>query len=128
MKILYLDQFIVSDLADSQTEEYRDLKRLLKDLVESKEIICPLSLEHYLESASRSDEEAMRNDELMNQLSSGKCFYPEFYITTFLINALLKGKPFTQGLYIEEAKKNVFKDKLKIEHYRNTNQKLRDSR
>jgi hypothetical protein len=53
MKIIYLDQFIVSDLADSANQEWKEIRLSLEELADSGEICCPLSMEHYLESSSR---------------------------------------------------------------------------
>ncbi len=125
MKILYLDQFIVSDLADSKNQFYIEMRESLEELVFSKKLICPLSMEHYMESSSRSDDDALKNDNLMNSLSGGMCFYDEFYITTFLINAKIKNKPFAQDMYIDKAVKNIFRDKSNIEKYRNISQKFK---
>jgi len=72
MKLIYLDQFIVSDLADSKSLEWQELRNIFEELVELELIICPLSFEHYLESSSRNNQEALSNDKLMNKLSGGK--------------------------------------------------------
>lgn len=128
MKIIYLDQFIVSDLADFSSDKHSEIRKLLENLVKAKKVICPLSMEHYLETASRSNIDARKNDELMNSLSGGKCFYQEFYISTFLIIALLRNQPFKNDMFIDDAVKNIFNNESAIQNYRNANQHYKESR
>lgn len=126
MKIIYLDQFIVSELADSQTDDWKEIRQILEELASQGKICCPLSMEHYLESSTRNEIDALKNDRLLNVLSNGKCFYIELYITTFLINAFVKEQPYTLEMYIGDAIKNFFDDNTKIENYRRSNQQYKN--
>jgi len=40
MKIIYLDQFIVSELADSQTDDWKEIRQILEELASQGKICC----------------------------------------------------------------------------------------
>lgn len=126
MKIIYLDQFIVGDLAIKEDKMWKDLRDLLEKLAKSGKIISPLSYEHYLESSPLIYPKAAAYDELMNILSNGKCFYHELYITTYLIIAYVRNEEFTQKMFITTGRENIFQNESEIEVFKDINKKLKD--
>lgn len=118
MKIIYLDQFAVSNLADSVSNEWEEIKINLKFLVKERKIICPLSIEHYLESSLRNFEGAKANDLLLNILSKNQCLETEFYITTKLIISLIRDGQTNTDNFIRKATKNYFQDESKITEFK----------
>lgn len=122
MKIIYLDQFFVSNLNDLPSKIWEEINELIFGLVERNKLICPLSFEHYIESAKRKIPDAQRNDEILNKLSGGKIFQIDFYINVELIKRFIRKEPITNSVYIVEAIKNKLTEPNTIEKFRKIGQ------
>lgn len=123
MKIIYLDQYLVSDLADKVTETHSEISKLLINLQEKGKICCPLSGEHYLESSKRNLEDAKKNDAFLNKVSGGLCFHPNFNITVESIQRYIRKKPINHSTYLGEGIPNLFqKDTFIVETQKRTDE------
>lgn len=110
-KILYLDQFIVSHLADETDDLYLKIKKIIIELFERGKLVCPLSPEHYFESSQRNLEDARRNDSFLSSISGGKCFLHTIYVHINLLKAVGNEVDFCIEDFIGDAHPNKFRDK-----------------
>jgi hypothetical protein len=109
-KILYLDQFIVSNLSDEVDDFHSGLKNKIISLYEKGLMLCPLSPEHYFESSFRNKEEAVKNDVFLNNISGGKCFFYTIQVHINLMMAIGSGKDFSIDDFIGDAVPNKFNE------------------
>ena len=74
-KILYLDQFAVSNMVDStEGSVWYKAKTALLNAVKSNRVICPIPMEHYIETGARHREDAIRQDDFFVEICGGKMF------------------------------------------------------
>jgi len=118
MKIIYLDQFFVSNLNDLPSKTWVEISEFLFRLSKRKKLICPLSFEHYIESAKRKIYDAKRNDEILNKLSGGKIYQIDFYINVEYIKRYIRNEPITNSVYLADAVKNKLNEPEAIEKFR----------
>ena len=92
MHCLYLDQFAASHICDSPPNEiWTRISSLVKEGVEKRRLICPLSVEHMIETSGKKLETARIHDEEYRKLSFGWSFYPEADVTSRLIICKIRG-------------------------------------
>ncbi|GMN11361.1 hypothetical protein MTsPCn9_10320 [Croceitalea sp. MTPC9] len=124
-KCIYLDQFAVSDLlAPDSNSLWGSIRALiLKKRAEGK-LYCPLSHEHFLETAKKRKTDAQRHDQFLTTLSDGFAFKPDLFITSQLISSRLRGNRVTQKTFfyanidskMSTDENYIFFDKLANEH------------
>ena len=78
-KIICLDQFAASKM-DNKEGEWGYARELLYHAVKDNLAICPIPMEHYVETSKRSLEKAISTDSLLRSFSIGYGFKPWEYI------------------------------------------------
>lgn len=87
-KIIYLDQFSVSDMLDTKSLPiWNEIREKIVLLKKKEQIFCPLSSEHFLETAQKEQFSANIHNEFYTSLSDGFCIKPEIFITSQLISS-----------------------------------------
>lgn len=77
--IIYLDQFSVSEMVFGGGI-WETIRTLLVNAAESGKVICPIPLEHFIETAGLERAKAIQQDQFFKSISHGKSFYPWEYI------------------------------------------------
>jgi len=77
--VIYLDQFSVSEMIFGEGV-WETIRTLLVNAVESGKIICPIPLEHFIETAGLERINAIQQDQFFKSISHGRSFYPWEYI------------------------------------------------
>ena len=77
--IFYLDQFSVSEMVFGKGI-WETIRTLLVNAVESGKVICPIPLEHFIETAGLERNKAIQQDQFFKSISHGRSFYPWEYI------------------------------------------------
>jgi hypothetical protein len=114
--IIYLDQFASVGLFESKSAEWIKVKELILDCVEKKIAICPISMEHYIETSQKEEKMAITLDNEFYKLSCGFAFKPELFITSQLIISLIRKNNITLKTYLyDEIFSNVLSDKKKLD-------------
>ena len=72
-KIIYLDQFAASKMVDEEGL-WKEAKDLLVEAVNRHKVICPIPMEHYVETGGRNREFAIKQDDFFRSISGGKRF------------------------------------------------------
>lgn len=62
-KIVYLDQFAVSNMVSEISSIWIEAKEVLIHSVQSGKVICPIPMEHYIETGTRLQREAIKQDD-----------------------------------------------------------------
>ncbi len=78
-QIIYLDQFSVSEMVFGEGI-WETIRTLLVNAVESGKVICPIPLEHFIETAGLERDKAIQQDLFFKSISQGKSFFPWEYI------------------------------------------------
>lgn len=74
-KIVYLDQCAVSNMIDAEEGRvWFEVKKSIIKAYNQNKIICPIPIEHYLESGARHREDAIRQNDFFVEISGGKEF------------------------------------------------------
>jgi hypothetical protein len=111
--IIYLDQFATNGIVETDNSEWRYIKELIYRGVKSNQIICPMSIEHLIESSQKDYNKAKYLDNEFYKLSGGYAFKPEMLITPQLTISLLRGNNITLRTFLyENINKNILSDKL----------------
>lgn len=93
---IYLDQFAVSNLFDTSSEPlWAAILEKLAEKHAQKRIICPISMEHWLESSNKTQESAILVDQKFQYLSNGLAFLPEPQVAANYMIALARKRPIT---------------------------------
>jgi len=98
---VYLDQFVVSDLIDESTELWKEIKSLLESCHRENILYCPLSVQHFLETAKKELEAARGHHEYFLKLSDQYFFKNELFLTTQLISSLIRNNRHTVKTFLE---------------------------
>ena len=77
--VIYLDQFSVSEMVFGEGV-WETIRTLLVNAVESGKVICPIPLEHFIETAGLERINAIQQDQFFKSISHGRSFYPWEYI------------------------------------------------
>ena len=77
--VIYLDQFSVSEMVFGEGV-WETIRTLLVNAVESGKVICPIPLEHFIETAGLERINAIQQDLFFKSISHGRSFYPWEYI------------------------------------------------
>src|SRR4030042_1707244 len=104
MQCIYLDQFAVSNICDMPDEIWAEISSLIKRGLQLKRIICPLSIEHLLETSGKPLDKAVKHDEEFQKLSFGWSFYPEPEISAHHIICRLRNIKKTKHHFIRKKK------------------------
>ncbi len=108
MSCVYLDQFAVSNIANEQIDDqWQKIYQLLNAGVEKRKIICPISFEHYIETARRPIEKAIVQDQTFKALSFGWSFLTEPFVACWQILTLIRKLKPSKHHYIEKRKHNA---------------------
>lgn len=74
-KIVYLDQCAVSNMVDAEEGSiWFEVKKSIVKAYSHNKILCPIPIEHYLESGARHREDAIRQNDFFVEISGGKEF------------------------------------------------------
>lgn len=71
--IIYLDQFAVSNLV-LNGGIWQDIHFQLVNAVENGKVLCPIPLEHFVETVGMERSSAIQQDRFFKSISHGKCF------------------------------------------------------
>ncbi len=97
MRVIYLDQNILSALVrpekHPQTEELREMMRLLLERADAREITCPVSPAQLEEIANDQDpQRSAQKTSLLERVSGGMSFRPTKHVLTAQARALFRNK------------------------------------
>lgn len=86
MRCIYLDQNASSNICSPTTEgKWAEISFLVKEGVKNKKLLIPISIEHYLETSTRTRGDALHHDNELRKLSFGWSMYPEPIISANLL-------------------------------------------
>lgn len=113
-KIICLDQFAASKM-DSREGEWGYARELLSRAVNDNLVICPIPMEHYVETSKRSLEKAISTDSLLRSFSIGYGFKPwEYIVMGEILSVVESKKPISwEVLYFNPISESM--------NFRNTN-------
>lgn len=103
---IYLDQYATSGIFENENPIWKELKRLLLLASESNRIICPKSVEHFLESSQKESLKAKDLDSKFSKLSKGYAFKADLFITSQLLISKIRNNKITKRTYFEENVKS----------------------
>jgi len=72
-QIIYLDQFSVSEMIFGEGT-WKTIRALLVNAVEKGKVLCPIPLEHFVETVGMERSKAIQQDQFFKSISRGKCF------------------------------------------------------
>jgi len=98
---IYLDQYVISNLIDSNEEIWTALKRLLIRGINSGKVIIPYSFEHLIETSQRSIEKAKAHDKFLFDLSQGIKISGEPLVTSRIIRNRIRKRRDSLTTYSE---------------------------
>lgn len=88
---LYLDQFAASNIFDESTDKlWEQVSVLITKKASEGKIICPMPMEHLLESSNKIEERAITLDLKFHELSKGYAFLPEAEIASNYIESIVR--------------------------------------
>lgn len=112
-KIVYLDQCAVSNMIDAEGGSiWFDVKKSIVNAYSQNKILCPIPIEHYLESGARHREDAIRQNDFFREISGGKefCLW-EDVVTNEIIYWIKHHKPCPISSYLRDLDlSNDFRD------------------
>lgn len=80
-RVVYLDQFVISQLANKESRDWIQLRRKLKRLAKAQYWIFPMSSTHFDETTQSTNRvRAKRELRMMKDLSQGRLFRPSWEI------------------------------------------------
>lgn len=124
-KCIYLDQFAISEMVMPDiTPVWLEIKNQLIELHELGIIYCPLSAEHFMETAKKDFEDAQEHDLFLNKLSDNYCFKSEAFISSQLLSSKARGNNITLKTYMYDNVKQIFKSKDNHAFFEKKNQEL----
>lgn len=98
---IYLDQFVVSDLIDESSDLWKEIKILMDARHRENIIYCPLSVQHFFETAKKDLAAARLHHEYFLKLSDKYFFKNELFLTTQLISSLIRNNKHTVRTFLE---------------------------
>jgi len=112
--IIYLDQFASSGIFESTSIEWLQVKKLITKGYNKGQLICPLSVEHFIETSQKHKNKAIFLDSEFYKISGGYAFKPELFITSQLISSLIRKNNITLRTYMDELlhEKALANDKI----------------
>lgn len=99
---IYLDQFAVSELVESNLSIWKEIKNLILELYSNNLIFCPISFEHYIETSGKKLNEFMKHHNFLYSISSGYSMKPEMFITSQLISSRIRRNNITSKTFLIE--------------------------
>lgn len=96
---VYLDQFAVSNLVDDHPD-WLGIKELLQYGVLQNILVCPVPYEHFLETASKEDQNALLHNDFLTNLSGGYYFKSEPFITAQLLISSVRNYNITANTFL----------------------------
>lgn len=119
LTIIYLDQFAVSGIFESDLKLWLKIKELILAGVNKKRIICPVSNEHFLETSQKEDKKAKKLDENLYNISGGYGFKNQFFITSQLIISYIRKNNLTLKTFMyDNCVKNVLSNESNLDLFR----------
>ncbi|MEN8816862.1 MAG: hypothetical protein ABF274_08350 [Nonlabens sp.] len=111
-KVIYLDQFAVSEMIDKNlTDEWKEIKLLLLKGADVDKLVCPTSSEHLIETVPKGFIDGSIHDKFFNHLSNGLTFKSELLVVTQLISSYIRKNNKTLNTYFHLQTKAVLSDK-----------------
>lgn len=107
---IYLDQFIVSNLVEENNDLWKEIRKLLEICHINNFIYCPLSHQHFFETAKKELNNAVIHDEYFRKLSDNYFFKDELFLTTQLISSLIRHNKFTVKTFLHNHDLKKFED------------------
>lgn len=107
---VYLDQFVVSNFIDETSNLWKEIKKALEIAHSKNKIYCPLSNQHFLETAKKDFNNAIIHHEYFTKLSDNYQFKNELFLTTQLISSLIRGNKYTLKTFLNTDKLKKFED------------------
>lgn len=100
MYCIYLDQFAVSGMFESEDKVWNEIGDLLLTGYKFNKIICPISVEHLWESSQKHADKAKLLDNAFLQISGGYSFKEETQITSQLLISNVRNNNITPKTYL----------------------------
>lgn len=111
-KIIYLDQFAVSEMMDRNSNvEWKEIKKLLLKAYKAGKIVCPTSSEHLIETVPKGFLDASDHDGFLSSLSDGLTYKSELLVVTQLISSRLRKNNKTLNTFFHFNTKEVLSNK-----------------
>ena len=99
---IYLDQFAVSEMAIPTSKIWKDIRQKIIQLHSENLIFCPISLEHFIETAGKDFEHFKELHNFLYAISSGYFIKPEIFITSQLISSQIRNNNITHKTFLDE--------------------------
>lgn len=97
---IYIDQFAASNLFDEPPNDiWAEAANLIDEKFKARKIICPVPSEHFLESANKTKNRAVKIDQKLHILSKGLAFLPEAAIAANYMIAIVRSVPIDQKIF-----------------------------
>ncbi|MBK8088088.1 MAG: hypothetical protein IPK31_09130 [Chitinophagaceae bacterium] len=117
-EIIYLDQFALSRLVDSEPGSiWEKLNDLLQEGVEMGRIVVPYANDHLIESSTSDIGKAVKEDAFLFELSKGVMLEIEPEIAARLLIYKVRNQRFGLGAFTTSATHNGFNSKEEIARY-----------
>lgn len=97
-----MDQFAISEMALPVTPIWNTVREKVLELHSKGLIFCPVSLEHYIETAGKDFEHFKRNHNFLYSISCGYSIKPEVFITSQLISSRIRNNNITYKTFLQE--------------------------
>jgi len=107
---IYLDQFVVSNFVDETNDLWKEIKKKLEIAHSKNKIYCPLSTQHFLETAKKDFNNAIIHHEYFRKLSDNYQFKNELFLTTQLISSLIRANKHTLKTFLNTDKLKKFEE------------------
>lgn len=107
---IYLDQFVISNIVDETTDTWKKVKMQLEKGFVQGVLYCPVSGEHFMETAKKRFENALIHHNYFLSLSENYFFKDDPFLTTQLISSLIRGNKHTLNTFLEKQQFKKFED------------------
>jgi len=104
---VYLDQFAVSNFV-GLPPGWELAAQAVEKAVAMGKIICPVSPEHLVETAGKSDENAVAHHNYLTSLSQGHVLKQEPFITAQLLISAIRGNNVTRNTFFEKIRNEKY--------------------
>ncbi len=107
---IYLDQFVISNIVDETTDTWKKVKMQLEKGFAQGVLYCPMSGQHFMETAKKRLESALIHHDYFLSLSENYFFKDDPFLTTQLISSLIRGNKHTLNTFLEKQQFKRFED------------------
>jgi len=115
---LYLDQFAISNIVEDNAQWIK-IKQLIEKGVAQNVLVCPMSAEHFLETAGKKEAGAIDHNDYFKKISGCLLLKPHAFITAQLLISSIRKNNITKNTFLNKPNPAyIYKDSL---------QKLRDT-